>query len=198
MEVYNCQKRCCDVKIRPYTLKKDPYEKFKRRRKKAGIFIYDPESDRVLLVQSRGHLWGPPKGTMNAKESEIDCAVREVREETGLDIDKSMLKYSTRIFNRAIYFYLEMKACEVNIQDHISGNDANGICWIKTDCLRQCIENGNMSISQHCRIIFARFQNKLFPHSTFILVDSQRRSCRFTRSRLRDKVCDNKLCVNIT
>lgn len=182
METYKCPNGCCVIKIKPYISKKDPFEKFRRRRRKAGAFIYDPKTDSVLLVQSRGHLWGPPKGTLNYNESENNCAIREVKEETGLDVSLDIFPKAARIQNRAIYYYLEMDKCEVTVQDHIEGNDANGICWIKPDCLAKCIENGNISLSQHCRIIFSIFMGKTFPQSTFILVESKKRSSRFVKT----------------
>lgn len=179
METFTCPDRCCTIKIKPYIHVKDPFEKIRRRRKKAGVFLYDPRKDKVLLIQSRGHLWGPPKGSMNYEELEIDCATREVYEETGIEIDTTKLTNYTNIHNRATYFYSEMDECDVNVQDGIRGNDANGIGWIKPDCLEKCIENGNISLTQHCRLAFIRFQNRFFPQSTFILVKTKKCSSRF-------------------
>ncbi len=174
METFNCPDGCCTIKVMPYEVPKDPFEKVRRSRRKSGVFIYDPKTDKVLLIQSRGHLWGPPKGTLHYGESERQCAIREVKEETGLDISDDDFTKAAKIRNRAIYFYLEMDECDVDIQDHIIDNDANGIGWIKTDCLEKCIEDGYISLSQHCRIVFAKFQERFFPHSTFILVESKR------------------------
>jgi len=54
-----------------------------------GAFVFD-ERDRVLLVQ-RGRppgagLWTVPGGRVELAESIADAVVREVREETGLDV----------------------------------------------------------------------------------------------------------------
>ncbi len=179
METFICPNCCCKIQVKPYKEEKDPFEKVRRRRSKAGAFIYDPKTDKVLLVQSRGHLWGPPKGTLQYGESERQCAIREVKEETGLEISDDNFTRSVKIQNRAIYFYLEMDECEVTVQDHIHGNDANGIGWIKPGCLKQCIENGNISLSHHCRIVFAKFQESYFPYSKFILVEKKKRLNRF-------------------
>jgi ADP-ribose pyrophosphatase YjhB (NUDIX family) len=179
METYKCPKGCCTIKIKPYTTAKDPLEKFRRRRRKAGVFIYDPETDKVLLVQSRGHLWGPPKGTLNYAETERLCAVREVKEETGIKISDDDFTRAIKIRNRAIYFYMEKPECYVEVQNHIRDNDANGVGWIKPDCLVKCIENGNISLSQHCRLVFKRFMDRGFPHSTFSMVGHKKCSSRF-------------------
>ncbi len=185
METFICPNECCTIKVKPYTTPKDPFEKVRMRRKKAGVFIYDPNTGKVLLIQSRGHLWGPPKGTIQYAESERQCATREVKEETGLDISDDSFTKAVKIRNSAIYFYMKMGECNVTVQDRIPGNDANGIGWIKPDCLEKCIENGNISLSQHCRIVFSKFQGRDFPHSTFILVERKKRSSRFTTNKKR-------------
>ena len=173
MENFICPNGCCKIKVKPYTTPKFSFEKVHRRRKKAGVFIYDPKTDKVLLIQSRGNFWGPPKGTLQFGESERQCAIREVKEETGLNISDDDFTKAAKIRNCSIYFYMEMDECDVTVQDHIPGNDANGIGWIKPDCLEKCIENGNIQVNQHCRIVFRKFQHKLFPQSTFILVDEK-------------------------
>jgi len=136
------------------------YKHDNKRRYKAGVFIYDPVKKKVLLVQSRGHLWGPPKGTMNDSESVEECAIREVKEETGLDVDPRNFTNFVSIKNRATYYYMEMEQCPVEAQVHIPGNDANGIGWINIDCLDELIGSDNISINQHCRHIIQKFLHR--------------------------------------
>ena len=174
MHKYTCDKACCSIKVNMYRRRSST--KLRRRNyKKAGVFIYDPKEDRVLLVQSKGHLWGPPKGTLELGEKEIDCAVREVREETGLKVNINDFSNTTRIKNRALYFYLEMDTSPVAIQEGIENNDANGLTWIKIDCLKKCIYNGHIVLNQHCKIIFQRFMNIIFPKSGFTMVTNRKR-----------------------
>ena len=173
-KIYKCSQECCTVKIKPYTTtNNDSFDDTQKiNKKKAGVFIYDPQSDKVLLVQSRGNLWGPPKGGLQDNEKETDCAIREVCEETGLIISASNFTGFVNIRN-AVYFYMEMKECHVDIQDHIPGNDANGIVWIKSSCLKQLIELGNISLSKHCMIAFKHFLQYTFPTSTFKIVEKK-------------------------
>ena len=71
----------------------------------AGIVVFDDEG-RVLL-QKRSNteeLWGFPGGMMELGESAAETAVREVREETGLDVEITSLlgiysKYSDQYPN---------------------------------------------------------------------------------------------------
>jgi len=174
MHEYTCDKKCCTVKVNMYDTH-EPMRPRRRNYKKAGVFIYDPKEDRVLLVQSRGQLWGPPKGTLELGEDSTQCAVREVKEETGITVIPSSFTRATKIKNRAVYFYLEMDSCPVEIQKDLDDNDANGITWIKLDCLKQCIYDGHIVLNQHCKLVFERFMNMTFPKSGFIKVVSKRR-----------------------
>ena len=175
MQNFQCNKGCCEIKIKPYTPVKEPYYRTQRKIKKAGIFIYDPNKDKILIVQSRGRLWGLPKGTLQYGETERMCAIREVKEETGLEISDTEFTKVVKIKNRAIYFYVEREECNLNIQDKIPDNDVNALGWIKPDCLNQCIEDGYISLNQHCRIVFSQFMNRTFSHSTFVLVQRKKK-----------------------
>ncbi len=56
-----------------------------KKEKSCGCIII--EKDKVLLIQqTKGH-WGFPKGHMEAGETEIETAIREVKEETNLDVE---------------------------------------------------------------------------------------------------------------
>jgi len=178
MEKFLCQDGCCNLKIKPYVTEDLLYENFHVRRKKSGVFICDPITNKVLIVQSRGHLWGPPKGTMEDNETESECAVREVMEETGLDISNESLTTSFSVYNKATYFYLEMNECDVSVQEKDPKNDANGIGWIKIQCLEKCIEAGNISISGHLRLLFKKLHGRIFSQPTFILVNRKKRRSR--------------------
>jgi ADP-ribose pyrophosphatase YjhB (NUDIX family) len=139
------------------------------------VFIYDPHEDRVLLVQSRGHLWGPPKGTLNIGEQERHCAVREVKEETGLDISPDDFTKAVKIRNRAIYYYLEMDTCDINVQDSMEDNDANGITWMKMGCLENAISDGNIVLNHYAKIVFHKLKGKKFLKSNWTLVQRKKK-----------------------
>jgi len=53
-----------------------------------GAIILNPTLEKCLLVKGCGprSSWGFPRGKINQNEMEVDCAVREVFEETGFDI----------------------------------------------------------------------------------------------------------------
>lgn len=171
MQKYNCKKGCCQIQVKPYAHQKS----FNCSYRKAGVFIYDPKQEKVLLVQSRGHLWGPPKGTLKFEEQDRNCAIREVKEETGLDISYNDFTKAMKISKRAIFYYIEMDACDIKVQDSIENNDANGITWIKISCLEQCIINGNIVLNHYAKLVFSYFLNKVFPKSAWVKVCNKRK-----------------------
>jgi len=161
-KTYKCKHGCCIIKIKNTIGVNFTPISYKKNKRKAGVFIYDPFEDRVLLVQSRGNLWGFPKGTTNLNENVKDCAIREVREETGININPKNLKNWINIKNHSIYYYLEMKMCEVEVQENeeLESNDANGITWIKINCLKQFIINGNITLNHHCNVILNKYKKE--------------------------------------
>jgi ADP-ribose pyrophosphatase YjhB (NUDIX family) len=54
----------------------------------AGSIVVWVDDHRVLLVRSRygERRWGFPGGVMSRHEDPVDCAVRELREETGVEV----------------------------------------------------------------------------------------------------------------
>lgn len=174
MQTFTCDKKCCIITV-DMTASKEPKGMIRRNYKKAGVMIYDPKEERVLLVQSRGQLWGFPKGTLELNENETGCAVREVKEETGLDVDPCDFTRACRIKNRAVYFYLEMEIKPVSIQKDVENNDITGVTWIKMDCLKDCIRDGHMILNHHCKLVFSRFVDVTFEKSGFTRVEKRRR-----------------------
>jgi ADP-ribose pyrophosphatase YjhB (NUDIX family) len=164
INTHQCPNKCCNFKITPYTKEikiiDDTWKYNPGKIIKAGSFIIDPDTCKILLVQSRGQMWGPPKGTMLDNETCEECAVREVFEETGLTIHPSQFLSHTLIKSRALYYTTEIKETEMNPQNHIIDNDANGIGWFNVNCLNDLIENNNITVNQHCKILIKKFFRK--------------------------------------
>jgi ADP-ribose pyrophosphatase YjhB (NUDIX family) len=163
MQNLNCSNGCCNYFVIPY---KNSYvnEIFPKESnikiRKAGSFIFDASTNKMLLVQSRGHMWGPPKGSMKFGEEPLDCALREIKEETGLELCENCFCGSTIIKTKALYYFTNMKEQPLYPQEHVKDNDANGIGWFNVDCLDSLIKENRMLINQHCRILIKKVFNK--------------------------------------
>lgn len=156
-----CSSGCCKYLVRPY-----PTETLRQNfpsghgLRKAGSFVFDGNGHKILLVQSRGMMWGPPKGSIKLNETPTECAVREVKEETGLTLTEPHLIRSVIIKGKALYFLTDMQECEVTLQTDLDDNDANGIGWFHVDCLQRLVETGVMSINHPCRMLIKKVFGK--------------------------------------
>lgn len=173
MVVYHCENKCCTIEQNEYNRHRRDVPR--RYILKAGVFVFDPGENRVLLVQSRGCLWGPPKGTLERGETVSQCAVRELREETGIEITPREFSRGVRIRKRLILFYVEKQYFHLSVPI-FDGNDANGLTWIKIPCLLRCIERGQIMISHYCRIALKRFCNIDVQNPTFTVVRRRSRN----------------------
>lgn len=82
-----------------------------KNEKSCGCIIIN--NDKVLLIfERRRDYWGFPKGHVENNETEIETALREVKEETGLDviIDENIRYESNYIvdgtINKQVIYYL--------------------------------------------------------------------------------------------
>lgn len=162
IEHFNCNRSCCCYSVKKYNPSRKEYHV--SNKVKSGMFIYDPSSEKVLLVQSRGNLWGIPKGSLIDGETYDQCAVREVREETGLCIPSDKFEMFTRVYT-AMYYYVEYPEKEMCIetihkQDGMNGvNDMNGIGWFHIECIKELSDMGILSLNKHTKIVIQRFKN---------------------------------------
>lgn len=155
-----CDNNCCFYKLTKY--EEPPHKKYIRnkKKKKAGVLIFDEKYQKILLVQSKGKLWGPPKGTLEENETYLECAKRELKEETGLTFDDSMYVNGCFVKSNCYYYFIKTTMVDVNVQKTVK-NDANGIGWFSLSC----IKNMRFNINQHCKLTMRKFLTISFPKS---------------------------------
>lgn len=96
-----------------------------KKEKSCGAVIYKYENNNIyilLLKHNLGH-WSFPKGHMEIGESEIDTALREVKEETNIDVDidinfRVKITYSPfeNVIKDVIYYVATPKSKEIKPQ----------------------------------------------------------------------------------
>ena len=90
--------------------------------KSCGAVIFD--GDKILVIQQvKGH-WGFPKGHVEEGETEVQTAVREIKEETNLDvqIDESkrfVERYSPEegVEKDVVFFVAKKTGGEIKVQE---------------------------------------------------------------------------------
>jgi hypothetical protein len=147
----NCKCGECKLIIKPYIHNHKVYND-NIRNKKAGVIIHNSDTNHVLLVQSRGNLWGFPKGSLEKDETFINCAIRELKEETNIDIDKSVLKNEYEVNEYAKYYYVNTNTTYENIKiNNDENNDASGLFWINLNCLKELLVNDIIKFNYHAK-----------------------------------------------
>lgn len=134
--ITNCN--CCSLLTWDYLKPTSYYVRRHDHRKAGGILIY---KGRVLIVQSRANKWGFPKGGFEQGECALQCATREVLEETSFNVrfneDDSKVKYKDTIF---YVKHLQNKPPDIDdMYLKKPGNDCTGIGWIRLTCLKKLV-----------------------------------------------------------
>ncbi len=110
----------------------------------AGGVVFRPgaqgQFEVAICGRTRGSLWALPKGKPNGAEPPFQTALREVREETGLEVEGGPLVGEVRytfhrpedggICHKVVRFYL-MKAVGGDISEHDAEFDE--VVWLPTD-----------------------------------------------------------------
>ena len=94
-----------------------------RLEKSCGALVYrrNREQIELLLIKNRygGH-WSFPKGHVEGRETEVQTALREVKEETGLDISLQSG------FRQVVYFLGEATSNDLHMQEE----EISRIIWM--------------------------------------------------------------------
>jgi 8-oxo-dGTP diphosphatase len=92
--------------------------------------IFDDSGEKVLLIKRRDNgRWEPPGGVLELDETIEDGLRREVREETGADINVGPLTGVYKNMSRGIVNLVFR--CEVTSKPGISSKEAAEIAWLQ-------------------------------------------------------------------
>ena len=102
----------------------------------SGFVIMDKTQENIVIVQENDNHQkiGLPKGRAKDGESDIKCAMREVYEETGINLSKQPFRYINRIYNTdgtSIFLIILKSDCEdIKFQ---KSNELNYVKWAKLE-----------------------------------------------------------------
>lgn len=118
---------CSKSILEEYFLFLNSIDTKKQSKIRCGAIIFNHNFHKVLLVKNKQcQKWGFPKGGVNMNETFYDCAIREVKEECGIDLkEKGKILNTVKIDD---YFYL-VAILEEKVK--LKTEDENEICDVK-------------------------------------------------------------------
>ncbi|MFV9511016.1 NUDIX hydrolase [Tepidibacillus sp. LV47] len=101
-----------------------------------GVVFYQGETTEFLMILDHCHKWTFPKGKVEKGETYQEAAIREIREETGIDgniiksLDKVYYEYYHPIHGKVekevYYFLVEAKNYHLKVQE----SEINRAKWV--------------------------------------------------------------------
>jgi len=95
-----------------------------------------------LLVRGRRlGIWSFPKGHLVGNEMSHDCALRELKEETGIELSKRDYTGSRKLYAGEYFFYTVDAELPISVQDT---NEIDAAGWFTVDEMREM--RGNIDV----------------------------------------------------
>jgi len=119
-----------------------------KKEKSCGAVVYKLENDQykfLIIKQTKGH-YSFPKGHVEDNETEIETAIREIKEETNIDVEidsnfRVVHTYSPKpnVMKDVVYFI----AKAINFDTHAQFEEVTEIMWLDYDQALQIISYDN-------------------------------------------------------
>lgn len=111
----------------------------------AGAIIHDPINDKLLIVRGK-EKYSLPKGHQNPGETAVSCALREIREETGLMLTCIQDNPVTMIIHDYIYYYIPIINGSYILPNPIDTNEIVFSCWVSINSINQLNQECNQGL----------------------------------------------------
>jgi len=98
---------------------------------KSGVILKNTKTNSLLMIKGvQSQLWGFPKGSSEVGETDIECAKRELYEETGIRIKLDKRK-TIKIYCRNYYLVEgDFSSLKPQIQDN---SEIEDVKWVRTN-----------------------------------------------------------------
>lgn len=106
-----------------------------KQEKSCGCIVINDKNEVLLIHHNAGH-WDFPKGHMEDSETEVQTSIREVKEETNIDVEvNEKYRYSTvyspkeNVIKEVVYFL----ARNINDNKEAQLEEVSEVKWFKID-----------------------------------------------------------------
>ena len=97
-----------------------------RKNNKCGVIVFRKSDNKFLIVKNKtSQYWGFPKGHQEDGETTIQSAIRELREEAGIEIVENDILYSIK--KKSWYLYIVLLD---NVYVKIDNNEICAFKWV--------------------------------------------------------------------
>jgi len=120
------------------------FSSYKPRYQKVYGVIAISKKNRILLVKGRErNKWSFPKGHYEGREKELECALRECYEETGISLENINYNHYKKLSSGSYYIYTNMDEVEPTIRDD---NEICDVAWVSIHTMMKM--NTNIDVSR--------------------------------------------------
>jgi 8-oxo-dGTP pyrophosphatase MutT (NUDIX family) len=94
-----------------------------------GVIVQEA-GGRILLVEGLGHKWSFPKGRRKESETAHEAALREAREEAGIDLRSETCAACIKLKYGTYYVYqLAKKASDIKLESPSTPEEITQVAW---------------------------------------------------------------------
>lgn len=166
----------------------DRYKFYKQKKAKfENLFVYGEKKFLLNLIKKTSNgmiLWEIPKGRKNINETFMDCAIREFKEETGInyknytimfDLDPIVNSYTSFSTTYANKYYIAYEAKhsnpKVDFSNNIQVSEIQDIKWVELDEIKFIDPGGHLS--NLVNKIFLTFKHKYKKHHNSVINENK-------------------------
>lgn len=157
----SCFRKCkCFLTVKSQCMQKITGEyRYQDVKTCAGVCVISPAG--ILINQAYQMYWGIPKGLVEDGERIVDCALRELNEETGIklenkDLSKYVFHFKYKNINRQVFIFFAFLDSPVVKGDELDP-ECTGYGFILPKCLRELFYSRQLKLNYFTRVLLNKF-----------------------------------------